>query len=443
MDRNIVTQAEIAELKFQLAEIADNLSVHINQSLSKAHGINLVTGYVDSNGNDLTTYQDSNGDIVGRYFIVFFVNNTLYYAPGQATSLAGQPETTGQIDTTGTEELIQGTGGSAWITDYTSVDVLAAQNVRDDVLLPHTLLGHWETHGSLTVLPEVTVDDAGHTVGRYVIKMNVNNVTYKIPCDVRFGGPPQPPRILSDAIFPQYGATAVHITSPKGTSFSSQVPGGVLQASATFGGTKPVTQAWQVFDVTDFIDLPASTYTQPGTGWNITYTGQTTGTLLISDGNPGGNNITRSGFLRLRANNGTGDVFSRQLTLTLTDETGCWICSEVWRARRAAGLPARNTDDKYNEHFRDLVKHFLRYNREMARFYLHDCEPLVQKMKLAGVNFVEMTGFNDSIIRLMRAGEKQAATILYMQTIMDCIATYWPDCPHPVWLKYRHLRSQP
>jgi hypothetical protein len=112
----------------------------------------------------------------------------------------------------------------------------------------------------------------------------------------------------------------------------------------------------------------------------------------------------------------------------------------VWAARRAAGLPARNTDSKYNEHFLKLVKAFIRHNNEMARFYLYDCEPLIKRMKAQGVNFIEFTGFNDSVIRLMRAGQKDAAVVLYTHTIMDCIAVYWPDCQHPVWLKYRHLR---
>ena len=38
--------------------MAENLRAHAVETLSKAHGIKLE-GYVDSDGNDLTTHQDS------------------------------------------------------------------------------------------------------------------------------------------------------------------------------------------------------------------------------------------------------------------------------------------------------------------------------------------------------------------------------------------------
>jgi hypothetical protein len=88
-DRSIVTQVGIEDLKFALSEVAENLSTHINASLSKAHGLNIINGYIDSDGNDLTTFQDSQGNVMGNYQLLFFINNVPYFAPALATALDG------------------------------------------------------------------------------------------------------------------------------------------------------------------------------------------------------------------------------------------------------------------------------------------------------------------------------------------------------------------
>ena len=67
-EKNLVTQARLQEVKFAQNELVDNLYAHVNDSLSRAHGIELY--YLphptyDSNGNDISIYWDSHGDRVG------------------------------------------------------------------------------------------------------------------------------------------------------------------------------------------------------------------------------------------------------------------------------------------------------------------------------------------------------------------------------------------
>jgi hypothetical protein len=191
MDRSIATQVGLKELKFALSEVAENLSAHVNASLSKAHGVNIINGYTDSLGNDLTAYRDSFGNIVGNYFLRFVVGNVAYYAPAMLTALEGQPDTTGIIDTSETGEDFSGQGSSSWITDYTSDQVAQAESMNDDVLIPHTRQPHWSTHGSMTVLTQNTFSTLGAKVGSHVVQVKYNNIVYNIPASLRFGGPPQ------------------------------------------------------------------------------------------------------------------------------------------------------------------------------------------------------------------------------------------------------------
>ncbi len=44
--RNVITQTALSDLKLVLNDIAANLSQHINDSMSKAHGINVLPGAV-------------------------------------------------------------------------------------------------------------------------------------------------------------------------------------------------------------------------------------------------------------------------------------------------------------------------------------------------------------------------------------------------------------
>lgn len=324
-DRNIVTQVGIEDLKFALTEIAENLSAHINASLSKAHGINLVSGYVDADGNDLTTYQDSNGDIIGNYFLRFVIESVIYFAPAVTTTLPGQDATTGSVNTSPEGEF-ENQGGSSWITDYTSDQVSQANAVNTDVLIPHTRQPHAATHGSMTVILQDTFSSLGHKVGTHVIQIKIANLVYTIPCSLRFGGPIQAPRIggiLSNS----------SVNIPEGEPNTCDVPVTV----PFLGGTKPVLYHWQYNNSSVWTDITPSvsgSLALPGwsSGIDFQWSDTSNPTFRITGVHPGSNE-TRSAQFRCRVTNvavpDTGPnsgVITNTFTFTATDQTGTWLC---------------------------------------------------------------------------------------------------------------------
>lgn len=324
-DRSIVTQVGIEDLKFALTEIAENLEAHINASLSKAHGINVLVGYVDAHGNDLTTYQDSNGDAIGNYYLRFTIENVAYYAPANFTTLPGQDATTGSIDTSPEGEF-EAQGGSAWITDYTSDQVAQANAINTDVLVAHTRQPHYSTHGSLEVIAQDTFTNLGHRVGTHVIRIRIGNNVYNIPAVSRFGGPLQPPRIGG---IPTNLSVEIGEGDPNDCNVPVTVPFN--------GGTRPVEYHWQYNNSAVWTDItPAANGSLALPGWddgiNFQWSDLSNPTFRITQVKPGSNE-TRSAQFRCRVTNAavpdTGPesgIITNTLTFTASDETGTWLC---------------------------------------------------------------------------------------------------------------------
>lgn len=276
-DRNIVTQVGLSDLKFALQEIAQNLFSHINASLSKAHGLNIINGYVDADGNDRTTFQDSQGNVMGTHQLLFFIGNVPYYAPANLTALAGQPETNGSIDTSTQDEGFDQRGQSSWVTDYTSQQVAQAEAINVDVLIEHTQQIYYSTHGSMTVTTSTTFNSLGATVGSHLVSLRYNNIVYQIPVSDRFGGPAQLWRSFALAADPGFTSnTAV---------FSHNYSGGYHNDPIYFkdgAGTLPRTVTLQINEQQNgsgnWIDVP-----------------EAGGSFQLNDGNPvniGAYNVT-------------------------------------------------------------------------------------------------------------------------------------------------------
>jgi hypothetical protein len=324
-ERNIVTQVGLEDLKFALTEVAENLNAHINASLSKAHGINLVAGFVDADGNDRTTYQDSNGDVIGNYFLRFAIANVIYFAPAIVTTLPGQDETSGAIDTSAEGED-EGQGGSSWITDYTSDQVAQAQAINTDVLLPHTRQPHADTHGSMTAVLQSTFSNLGHTVGTHIVQLKIGNSIYTIPCVTRLGGPLQAPRIGG---IPTNASVHIDEGDPNDCNVPVTVP--------FLGGTRPVEYHWQFNNSSVWTDItPAASAELALPGWDngieFQWADTSIATFRIIKVRPGSNE-TRSAQFRCRVTNAavpdTGPnsgIITNTFTFTATDETGTWFC---------------------------------------------------------------------------------------------------------------------
>jgi len=245
-EKNLVTKARLSEVKTAESELVDNLYAHANASLSKAHGLilwNLPHPTLDGSGNDISVYRDSHGDRVGYYFLRLTYNNTNYFAPLELSTLPGKDPLTGispDTNVVGITPVIP--GGTAWVTDFTPQDEQDLIVTNNQLLLPHTLLSHWETHtgGIYQVIPQITVDSAGHRVGNYVARIVVDGVELQIPCDPRIGGPVQPMRVAFPSINTLQGTNCNYCAMGRDDDQY-----GYFWWNAATGGTLPYSFTWQ------------------------------------------------------------------------------------------------------------------------------------------------------------------------------------------------------
>lgn len=272
-DTSIATQTTLRDIRVALNTLAANLNYHSNASLAKAHSLTAISfgaPVYDSNGNDIQYYRDSGGDIVGRYQLRFTVSDTVYYAPGQTTVLPGQT-TTGSITEADVDALMARVERSAWVTVFSQEYVDQINAVRDGILLPHTLLGHWEVHTTPIVYPKETFDSQGHRVGRYRAVLQVAGVKYEVPCDTRLGGPPQAMRWSGFGLATNLSFTTNGVTSNK----DNDQPGYFYYRDGT--GTVPRSVILQVTPNPQAVnpvwaDVPiggASYLYTSGYGWNF------------------------------------------------------------------------------------------------------------------------------------------------------------------------------
>ncbi len=419
----IVTQAEIAAFKDSVNQIAGNLNAHINHSLSKAHGIDIVPGYIDADLNDRTTYQNSHGDIIGTYMIRFAVNGVLYYAPGVSTALAGQPASDGALDTNPDITTALGNPGSAsLITEYGSIEVEQAQNVND-YLLEHTRTNHDLVHsegGVMRAITKSTFDNAGFLIGRYVIRFVVDGIEYEIPCDTRIGGPPQPPRIdvIPASIYID------NIPSPYGKTITPTI----------LGGTKPITFSWEYYNNGTWTTLTIGVTTNvpfvghPGNSILTEFHDPSTGTLQFDSGAPGGNNFDYVRY-RLTASNVAGSVTTDPqgnvlyFDFQVQDKAPCcWFCTQSNISKRIAPEDWQTIGRIEQELFRKCPR--------MVTWYVRQGETLVGRMVGAGVAQAWFEDFTSDLLAIYKASGMDAAAKFYVNQVGDMADKFWSDCTH-------------
>lgn len=230
----------------------------------------------------MTSYRNSNGDVVGTKIIRFAINGVLYYAPGKTTALEGQAASTGVLDTNPDITTALSVPQAASLqTDYGSLELQQAINTNS-LLLEHTRQNHDAVHngGRMRVVAKETLDSGGYIVGRYVIKFVVNGVEYEIPCDTRIGGPPEPVKgsnLLSNV-------AAKHNISYMNADDNQYATFYLTEPTA---GTKPYTATYQINDATDgsasgsWVDLTDTTAGFHGAfgyagvvSYNITFAGR-------------------------------------------------------------------------------------------------------------------------------------------------------------------------
>lgn len=321
--KHIITQAALDPIKTWEAEIAENLVAHANSTLSKAHGWELIVlphpFVVD--GNDVSVYQDSNGDLVGNYMVRLTFNNINYYAPVNVAYLAGQNPLTNVLSTAG---VVQGQGGTAWVTDFSATTQANLIATNTQLLLPHTLLGHWEAHtgGVYSVLPQIVYDSAGHIVSNYVAKIIYKGQQLLLPCHTRLGGPLQPMRLQPGSITAQLGTNFNHVSmGADDNQYASYL------YLPPIGGTLPYTFKWQVFSLPGsgtWMDLtPPSGSTPTAAGGSYSMLANTIQFQVSSGSDDSHLMLTCRGAYT----NAAGTTYSNWCEFWANDTDGCWVFS--------------------------------------------------------------------------------------------------------------------
>lgn len=423
--RAIVTQAELAGFKAAVNLVAENLNTHINQSVSKAHGIAAVDGFVDGDGNDRTVYRNSNGDAIGTTCVRFVISGVPYYAPGAPTILEGQPASTGSLDSNpDIVAAVSAPSRSSLVTEYGVITSQQAINVNS-LLLEHARLNHDQAHsfgGTMRVIPKLTHDSAGYVVGRYAIKFVVGGTEYEIPCDTRLGGPEQTPRVQ---IVPS--AKQVNNTDP---------PYNVTCNPTILGGTLPIVFSWEYYDNGSWTELPLDTLT------NVPFVGNfansvatqfmdaSTGQVKFISGAPGGDSLDH---VRIRATvtNGAGSTTTDPAGNPLYFDfyvqdkaSGCYLttaCVEY------AGLPADCRELRVLRDFRDSYVKGLPGGAAIIRDYYTTAPLLVAKLKADPKPeraFSQVTLAIQEAIQLIDQGQPEAAFGVYSRLVRTLSQRY-------------------
>lgn len=420
-DKTIVSQTEIAAFKDAIDKVASNLNAHINQALSKAHGIDLVAGFVDGGGNDRTAYRNSNGDLIGTTFVRFAVGGILYYAPGASTVLAGQPSSTGSLDSNPDITVAQSVPSPcSLITEYGSIEIQQAVNVNS-LLIEHTQTNHDQVHsygGSMQAVLKNTFDSAGYLVGRYVIKFVFGGVEYEIPCDTRVGGPPQPPKV---DVIPS-SKLADNIPSPYNITITPTIQGGTL----------PISFSWEYYNNGGWTILPVNVVTDVPFVGNVSnhvsleFLSTATGTIQFNSGAPGGD---RFDYIRLRltatneAGSATTDPQGNILyfDFQVQDKAPCcWFCTQGNITKRLSPEEWQTVGLIEQELFRRC--------RRMVVWYLRQGDVLVSRMLAAGVAQAWFEDFTTDLLACYRSKGLDKAAIFYVEQVGSMTDKFWADC---------------
>lgn len=436
---SISTQAAVQTFNSLFAQLLENYTYHVESSLSRAHGLELVHGWVDSAGNDLRTYQDSGGHVLSSTdpaqanFLRIVVNGVPYFAPVQLPS----PDPGGQpgVDLVA-ESAEVGSGAPAscaLITDYGSLQSLAATDTNS-LLLEHARTDAVSAHVALVALsiPLVSVDT--HVLATHRLRLQYNGTLYDIPCSTRLGGPFQPLR--NAALSCDRPSVRIGAGSPNSTD---------VNFTAQADGTKPFSYAyeWSITDTANtYVAFPydglgvMNDVSVAITNWSPGVTAsadKTTPLLHFSFVRPGSDR-TRSVYIRCKITQTDGtSAYTDSIKFTAQDVTGNWVVMETMRP--LGGLTPSMSYSLYR-----LRLFALRHHREEAIFYLGEGgRELIERARTAGYDFDQL---RQTVNYLASSAPYKERYARFLELVCALLAAYWPSCPHLLWSRHRRDAKQ-
>jgi hypothetical protein len=447
--RTLLTQSEINALNAVINVIKANLNTHVNDSLSRAHGIN----------GQFATYTDSAGDTVGNIVLYFDFgtppNVKRLYVPATITNL-GPSRTTGGVNVTATTATGSSTSPGVPLTGVPLATVFTEDatnnlNIYNDLLLAHISgieadTGDLQVHGGIAFTVANTLDSLSHSVGNFLITLGINGTAFNLVAADGPGGPPQPPRVQP---FPQSFFQVNHgwtsgfgfLTIITGGGSSIINPPGQFSNDYNFVVTPSVapsgcTFKWQYFLGGTFTthDIPNDTFTSipfvqhPDSRLQV-YVNSFDGSIFFMSGWVGGD-TTDFVLVQLTVSDVAASTHLAvngaplQFTFVVSNHTRCcWFASQANITRRL--------DDSEWQMMGAVEQSIFKNNRRMVAFYIKHGEELLNRMKAAGHPQVWYEEFTDRVLRLIQENRLDDACDYYISNIIEMAQAYWPECDHP------------
>lgn len=354
--RDILTQNDLLTLNEALQQVASNLKVHVNESLSVAHGLN----------GAVANYYDSSGDQWGNVVVVFEFGTppdiTRIYVPAQITVLGPASTDSGLVAEGANSGAFSSPGvplaDKPLVTELTT-EAVNQTLIHDNLLLAHANTVHSDSganqcHGGTAYTSTSTTDSLGHTVGRKYVTIGINGTAWKIPGDEFVDGtsygPPQTIRGVN--LFAQ---TALrHNTAAMGRDDSQYC---AFWLSPATGGTLPYTIEWQINALPDGSSATWNPMTQnQATGLTGYWTATTANNVaydcsavsndkILFVTGEGSDNRRLEFTIRAKITNQAGVVYTNYCRFYANDEDGCGFAGFLTFG--AYGDPDQNSDTWY------------------------------------------------------------------------------------------------
>jgi hypothetical protein len=113
-----------------------------------------------------------------------------------------------------------------------------------------------------------------------------------------------------------------------------------------------------------------------------------------------------------------GQKYAADKIADATRNSGSWLCTEA----------ISSLSKEEWKLLQKLRRYAMRKNREVTKFYLYECAPLIDRMRAMNADWVENAKFVKLIAALVKEDKMLQAFELYVGVTKTLIEKYWPEC---------------